>query len=263
MRHLLLLFALCTPFASPSAGALHTTPGAIARLDAPAGFVAQYDANADASLLSQGMTDQILVLAGPALPPREGMMQLLQAFGVSHYAPQVQNATLTGHDGVRLDAKTNVYERWYVLAFEGASLVVRAASTSSFESLHDATVSVVESIQLAPVTHPRLVAGSYETGVYRSGMGDYGASDGLSVYAESGVRLLPDGSLRDSSFAGGSGAPGTVMSESSGRGRWEVRGDRLLMVYGDGTVGSFRVKAFSNGLELWNQQGHKLLWVRK
>lgn len=262
MKHLLLL-ALALSVAAPSAATDHSTPGAIASLDVPEGFVPQYDGNADASLLAKGASDQILVLAGPSLPPREGMMQLLQAFGVAHYAPQVEDATLAGRVGVRLDATTHVYERWYVLAFDDASLVVRAASTTSFESLHDATATVVESIELAPITHPSLVAGSYETGVYRSGMGDAGARDGVSVYAESGVRLLPDGSLRDASFAGGSGAPGTVTSESSGRGRWEVRGDRLHMVYGDGTVGSFRVKAFSNGLELWNQQGHKLLWVRK
>ena len=204
-----------------------------------------------------------MLIAGPDLPPRDTMRQLLQLFGVQHLAPRVRDATLAGFEGVRLDVETQVHERWTVLDLGRSSLVVRAASTASFEALHDATVSVVTSVEPAPATHPPLVAGHYETGVNRSGAGDLGSSDDVSVYAESGVRLLPDGRLRESGFAGGSSGTGTVTSESSGRGRWEVRGQRLIMVHADGSLSNFRVKAFSNGLELWNAQGGKIVWVRK
>ena len=148
----------------------HTTPGAIARVDVPDGFTAQYDPNSDVSLLSRGAGAQIMLIAGPDLPPRDTMRQLLQLFGVQHLAPRVRDATLAGFEGVRLDVETQVHERWTVLDLGRSSLVVRAASTASFEALHDATV---------------------------------------------------------------------------------------------GTLSNFRVKAFSNGLELWNAQGGKLVWVRK
>jgi len=261
--HLIVTAALLAGPAAPATAGTHRTAGAIASLTVPDGFTAQYDRNSDVTLLNRSAQSQIMIVAGPAVPPRDGMVQLLQLFNVTHLAPQIQDAAVAGLKGVRLDVVTQMHERWYVLAAPGASLVIRAADPASFQALDGATQQVVASVSLAPATHPPLVAGSYDTGYYRSGMGDYGTSDGGAVFAESGMTLLPDGSLRSSGSAGASSGVGTVLSGSSGRGRWEVRGERLLMVHADGTVASLRVQAFSNGLELWNGQGGKLLWSRR
>lgn len=54
-----------------------------------------------------------------------------------------------------------------------------------------------------------------------------------------------------------------MTSGSTGQGRWEVRGNRLLLRHGDLAASGFRVQAFTNGLGLHDVQGNGLLWVRK
>lgn len=251
--------ASCT-LVPAAAAAPFTSPGAIAQLEVPQGFVPQYESTADLTLLTRGAGDQLLLIVGPPLDPRAGLTKLLELFGALHLAPQIVDGTIAGHTGVQLDTVTNVHERWYVLPVGGASLVIRAASTTSFEHLQPVTESVVRSIVLAPATYPPLVAGSYETNVQHSGSYDAG---GPSVYSENSISLQPDGSVHERGFVGGSGDFGSVISESTGQGRWEVRGNRLLLLNGSGVGSNFRVQAFSNGLELYDEQGNKRLWVRK
>ncbi|MEZ4386746.1 MAG: hypothetical protein R3D98_04085 [Candidatus Krumholzibacteriia bacterium] len=247
--------------ARPTPAATHTTRGAIASVAVPRGFVAQHDPASDVTLLTRDAGDQIMLLAGPAVDPRRTMVQLLQLFGAPHLIPAIEGANLSGHPGVRVQARVQVFERWYVVAVGDGSVVVRLASSTSFDHLEPEAAAVVESLRLAPATHPAQVAGAFDTGSYYSGV-DRGGG-GTGVAADSSVHLRADGSLVTGGQVGASGGWGTVMGQAAEAGRWEVRGDRLHLVYADGSLGNFRLAVFNNGLELFDAGGRKLVWARR
>lgn len=246
--------------ALPSVAAGFGTPGAVASIEVPEGFTARYEPTADVTMLDRAGSDQILLFVAPGMPPRVGMDQLLRMFGARHLAPRVESARLSGYEGVRLDVQTEVYESWFVLAVDGASVVVRAASRNSFDAVAPATATLLAGLRLAPARHPRSVVGSYSTGSTSSP----GAGAGQpSVHVQSGVILAADGRLREEGRVGASGDFGTLMGDSGTGGTWEVRGDRLLLRREDDSVSNLRFEAFSNGLELVDEQGTELLWVRR
>jgi hypothetical protein len=245
-----------TAFAAPP----HETPGAIERLTVPEGFLSSYEVASDASMVGRGGTEQIFLVVAPSMDPREGLKRILEAFDRSDLTKQIVGAELGAFAGARVDVDLGIKLRWYVLRVADASVIVRIAHPESYVALDSVTERLLASLQIAPARHPPEVVGQYES---RMQFSPSIGGAGPSVFAQSTVWLQADGVVNERGWTGASGAQTGALRGGEIVGRWEMRGDRLLIRYADGLLVNHRVAPFSNGLELLTDSGEKLLWVRK
>jgi len=253
----MLLLAAASPLASQTA---QSTAGSIARYDVPSGWQHRYDETADTVvLLDPGFTQVVLFVWGPG-DTALAVTSLLSALGGDAYAGQVRPVTLNGVRGseVRIDAGGGS-EDWIVaLPVDGLLLGIWGKTARGLQDLETRVRALLSTLELAPRAYPSLVVGTYQT---ESDSSTDWTGDGL-FYPEY-VTLHPDGSAERATNVGGQvGDVGVSGAGSDGGVRWEVRGNRLLF-HGGGEYANFGVQAFRNGLELYDQEGGRLLWVRQ
>ncbi len=236
------------------------TSGAIARFGLPAGFQYQYVEASDTLFLLEPERRQLVVFVWGPGDTAEAVADLLAELGAAAYASQVTSATIAGLRGseVRIDTGGGAKDRIVALAFDGMLLGFWGKTAGDYPDLDQPMTTIVGSLSLAPATHPPNVVGTYQT---RSSASTDWRGDGL--FSQEYVTLYANGSAERSSNIGGQvGDVGVARGARTGGMRWEVRGKRLLL-YGDGHFLNYGLQAFSNGLELVDQDGRQHLWVRQ
>lgn len=236
------------------------TPGAIASFSPPAGMQFRYDPAVDQSLLIKGQQTQIILSVLPAVEPGFGMQQVLQAFQVPQYIPQVKVTNFAGYPAAMVNAQLQTSNWWLVIQMPDLGLLVRVEDVADARANKNEVEQLVKSLRFAGASLPPLVSGHYTTS---SSFSAGNLTNDTSVYSESNVTLHPDGSLGSSGHTGVTGTGVTGYSQGGGpAGWWQVRGNRILAYVPPADFYNYRFEAFSNGLELYTAANEKLLWVR-
>lgn len=250
---------LAVGLATAAAAQPLATPGAVAVVPVPRGWQGQYVEKWDAVVIGRPQHTEALVTVGPPVEPAAILRAMLTQMGAAEYAGRVEPLRLGGVEGASMRAEVGGVRHWLIaLPRDGVVLVVRAQSHGSFEELEPALRDVVLNSRIAAAEYPPLVVGHYQIGSQSS----VDSSGGL--YARDFVTLHADGAVETSGSV--SGTVGGVSALGQGRGaagRWEVRGNRLLVWDGGEGFTNYLVKAFRNGLELQAGDNRPVLAVRQ
>lgn len=246
-------------FISIAVAAPVSTPGAIQRLEAPAGMRFHYDAASDVSLMVIAGQTRIALSVMLPFEPRATLTEILNAYEAAHLAPSVEATRIAGRRAAAVSARLQTDNWWVVVEGDDLNLFFQVEDAGDAKSNRDRVEQIVRSVQLAPRRFPPAVVGSYTTGSAYSG----DVQSSIGVYSESGVTLGADGSIVSSGHTGITGEGVSGYSIGGGEdGWWQVRGDRILAFYPPSTFYNYRYQAFSNGLEIYPPQGETLLWPR-
>ena len=222
------------------------TPGVLASVAVPASWHAQYDPFADSIVLLEPERNQVILFSWVAMEPSSALTNLLAELGSANLADSIRAVQFGGFAGaeVRIESGPGAKDWFLALERDGILFGVWAKTVGSFEALSPVLARIVSETTVAQAGWPPLVAGSYQVSSTYSG----GTSG--SLLGEQFVTLFPDGTARSRSAIMGGTAGVDVLGQGSTAGsRWEVRGDRLLIVTADGELISKRLAGvYSNGL---------------
>lgn len=237
--------------------------GVLASVAVPASWQAQYDPFADSVVMLEPERNQVILFSWFAMDPSVAIRNLLAELGAANYAGSiraVQFAGLTGAE-IRIETGTGTNDWFLALERDGILFGVWAKTVGSFDSLSPVLARIVTETKIAPAVWPPLVSGTYQTSSTYSG----GTSG--SLLGEQFITLLADGTVRSRSAIMGGNAGVSVLGQGSTEGsRWEVRGDRLLIVTAGGEGTSRRLAGvYSNGLSFHGSTQNDRLehWVRQ
>ena len=239
------------------------TSGTLSSVPVPSGWQFQYDPFADSTVLFEPDRNQLFLFSWFAMDPAAALTDLLVELGGQAYLRDVRAVRFAGYEGaeVRVDAGGGSVDWFLALERDGMLLGVWAKTAGSFENLAPLLSAIVSGTTVAPAQWPQNVAGRYQTESTHSG----GVTG--SIFVQSYTTLNPDGSVVRSGNIAGSTSGGSVLGQSrTGGARWEVRGDRLLIITEDGELISKRLEGvYSNGLSFHGPgPGSRLEhWVRQ
>lgn len=236
-----------------------TTPGAIASLQAPAQMQFHYDAANDASILIRPGQTQYTLSVLPVTDPGFALRAILTAMDAGQYVARIRRDTIAAANAASVHVSQQTSDWWLVIEGADLNLFLRVQDAADAPAQRATVEALLQSVRLAPASLPPIVSGHYTTG--HSYSDSYDSS--FSAFSESGISLQPDGSFSSSSYAGVSGAGVSGYSQGEGPGGWwQVRGNRILAFEPPDSFYNYRFEAFSNGLELYDENDEKLLWVR-
>jgi len=236
------------------------TPGTIARFGLPAGFQHQYNEAADSLILLEPERHQLVLFVWAPGDTDEAVAALLSELGAQDYRRNIQPVTIAGLRGseVRIDVGGGAKDRIIALPFGGMLLGIWGKTAGGFSDLDAPIATVIGSLSLAEATRPAIVVGTYQTSSMQST--DW---SGDGIFRQEYVTLYANGAAEQSSNTGGQVGDVSLSGSGSTTGaRWEVRGNRLL-VFGEDYFLNYGLRAFNNGLELYDQDGSQYLWVRQ
>lgn len=259
MKNLIAGILLCC-CGSATAAAPVATPGAIASLQPPAQMQFHYDPATDAAIMAVPGRTRIVLSVLPATEPGFALRAILAAMGGQQFIERIEQEPVGAARAASVHVRQQTSDWWMVIGGAELNLFLRVQDVADAKAHRAAVEALARSVRLAPASHPALVSGSYTTSSSYSS--SYGSS--LGSFSESSISLLPDGSFSSSSYAGISGDGISGYSQGGGPGGWwQVRGNRILAFEPPESFYNYRFEAFSNGLELYDENGAKLLWVRK
>jgi hypothetical protein len=235
----------------------------LAAVAVPDTWQAHYDPYVDSTVLLEPQRNQVVLFGWIDMEPRVAVRALLAELGGTAYSDAVQHARIRGHEGaeVRIDSGSQTKD-WVLAVRRGdAILGVWAKTVASFSELEPLLSEIVARTEIAEATWPDRVAGRYQiSSTYSGGVGG-------SLLSEEYVRLHADGTVvADSAIMGGTEGVSALGQSTTGTARWEVRGDRLLIITRDGELISRRLEGiYNNGLSFYGEsQGADLEhWVRQ
>ena len=241
---------------------VESTPGTLASVPVPPQWQVEYDPFVDSTVLFEPGHNQVVLFGWYAMDPAVALTNLLVELG-GQYVRDIRPVRFAGHDGaeVRIDAGGGALDWILALERDGILLGVWARTAGTLDELSPVLAAIVSGTTVAPAQRPPNVAGHYQTGsTYSGGVTGH-------VHAESYVTLRPNGSVVSSGTVAGSTPGVTILDQSRNEGaRWEVRGDRLLIVTEDGSLINKRLEGvYSNGLSFYGAHAGARLehWVRQ
>jgi hypothetical protein len=250
----MLVFTLNQAYAEIS-----TTPGAIASMLKAPSSQFQYDPVSDLSVMIIGQQARIAVSVLPQVDPAFALQQIVIAMSGQQYLPLIRSGNMADYKTASLHVKQQSSDWLVVASMKDLNLFIRVQDVEDAQSHTTYVTQLLKSIRLATPSYPGLVSGSYTMGSQYSD--SYGSD--ISAYSESSVTFFPDGRFSTSSYAGVSGEGVSGYSQSgSERGWWQVRGNRLLAFEPPSNFFNYRFEAFTNGLEVYDENNNRLLWVR-
>ena len=234
-----------------------TFNSAIQSLTIPDGWQHQMDPNSGTHAVFYQNETQLIVSWLPQTDPVNSLNSLQAEVG---WQTNIESTTLAGQPSYRVVGSNGGYETSIRITELNDGYAMTILNTAnSIDALQKTLSTVVASLRIAPKQLPNDLIDSFRTQSDFSS--SYSADLGNVSFTET-TTLLSNGTYIEGSNVTASSSSATGISSGEVSGLWQVRGNLIYFSNGKEYLSHYRFESFSNGLELYSNEGDPWLWVR-
>jgi hypothetical protein len=210
-----------------------TTQGVLSSVPLPTSWQGQYNRANDVVVLMEPGERQIMLFAYAGISAREATSRLLEDLGGGEYSDEIREIEMADAPVATIQLDVGGDAQDWVLATERDGIVVAmwARAASSLGGLSPVVQTVLQELEIASRRRPATATGSYTLSDTRT------------------LTLQPDGRFTRTG------------QDTSIEGRWQMRGERLLLIAGE-SFSNIRVAVDEEGITAFGGGGQQQ-WSRQ